>query len=392
MMEFAFDDLDSADLVVDATYFGGLSGNVGDDPISRLLRVGDHGVGNMGGFRYSGSPPDCLSLVALYTSGMDRDWPDTLDPQTGLFIYFGDNKTPGQEIHETSRGGNLILKHVFAATHAGEGHVPPFFIFEKSGPGRNVTFKGLAAPGGASLSSDEDLNAIWRTTGGKRFLNYRATFTVLDTAIISRQWLTELYGGDHLGEHCPEAWRRWRTSGRYVALTAPRTVEHRSESDQLPEDEEGLRILEAIHEHFSPQPTRFEECAAAIWQMIEPNASDVSVTRPSRDGGRDAIGRHYLGPTGDKVTVDFVLEAKCYAPDNAVGVKEVSRLISRLLHRQYGVLVTTSSLGKQPYQEIREDGHPVIVVSGRDIVDTLRAKDLATEDAVRDWLVSRFPL
>ena len=67
-------------------------------------------------------------------------------------------------------------------------------------------------------------------------------------------------------------------------------------------------------------------------------------------------------------------------------------LFRSLLHRQYGVLVTTSYLGKQPYQEIREDGHPVIVVSGRDIVDTLRSKDLATADAVRDWLVNRFPL
>ena len=96
-MEFAFDDLGSTDLVVDATYSGGMSGNVGDDPVSRLLRVGDNGVGNMGGFRYSGSLPTDLAVVVLYTSGMDRDWPDTLDPQTGLFTYFGDNKTPGQE-------------------------------------------------------------------------------------------------------------------------------------------------------------------------------------------------------------------------------------------------------------------------------------------------------
>ena len=244
------------------------------------------------------------------------------------------------------------------------------------------------------MSSDEDLSAVWRTTGGKRFQNYRANFTVLDASIIDRRWLAELYAGDHLGEYCPEAWRRWRNSGKYSALTAPRTVEHRSKRDQLPnsDDEEARRILEAIHGHFSPRPTAFEKCAAAIWQMIEPNATEVSVTRPSRDGGRDAIGRHYLGPAGDRVAVDFALEAKCYAADNAVGITEVSRLISRLLHRQYGVLVTTSYLGDQPYREIREDGHPVIVVSGRDIVETLRAKDLTTVEAVEDWLATRFPI
>ncbi|MCP1762460.1 O-acetyl-ADP-ribose deacetylase (regulator of RNase III) [Bradyrhizobium japonicum] len=37
-----------------------------------------------------------------------------------------------------------------------------------------------------------------------------------------------------------------------------------------------------------------------------------------------------------------MLEAKCYGSGNSVGVREMSRLISRLRHRQFGVLVTTS--------------------------------------------------
>jgi hypothetical protein len=126
--------------------------------------------------------------------------------------------------------------------------------------------------------------------------------------------------------------------------------------------------------------------------MLESNASEIEVTRPTGDGGRDALGRHFLGPPADRVKVDFALEAKCYAPDAGVGVKEVSRLISRLLHRQYGVLVTTSYLGLQPYKEIRDDGHPVVIVSGRDIVEILRAKDLGSEDDVRHWLTTRFPV
>jgi hypothetical protein len=394
-MEFTFDDLGSCDLVVDATYPGGTSGNVGDDPISKLLRVDDNGVGNMGGFRYSGSLSDDLAVVVLYTTGMDRDWPDTLDPQTGLFTYFGDNKIPGKEIHDTSHKGNLILKQVFAETHSDNRNVPPFLIFEKSGQsGRDVIFKGLAAPGGPSLSSDVDLTAVWRTTGGKRFQNYRANFTVLNAPTIDRRWLSELYAGNHLGEYCPEAWQRWRNTGKYSVLTAPRTVEHRSKQDQLPktDDDEGTQMLKTIHEYFQPQPIKFEHCAAKIWQMIEPNATDIAVTPPSRDGGRDAIGRHHLGPSGDRVAVDFALEAKCYATDNAVGVREVSRLISRLLHRQYGVLVTTSYVGNQPYQEIRQDGHPVIIVSGRDIVETLRAQGLTTVDAILNWLKTEFPI
>lgn len=86
-----FDQLTSADLRVDAVYEGGTAGNVGDDPIGRLVPVG-----NQGGFRYAGSPKDDdLRMVVLYTSGANADWPDVVDRETGLFTYFGDNREPG---------------------------------------------------------------------------------------------------------------------------------------------------------------------------------------------------------------------------------------------------------------------------------------------------------
>ena len=94
-------------------------------------------------------------------------------------------------------------------------------------------------------------------------------------------------------------------------------------------------------------------------RLSNPNVDRIDVTRPWRDGGRDAVGDYLLGPATDPVAVEFALEAKCYAPANGVGVRETSRLISRLRHRQFGVLVTTSHLDGQAYREIREDGHPV---------------------------------
>lgn len=44
-----FDELAGADLVVDRIYKGGTAGNAGDDPLARLLPVG-----NQGGFRTQG--------------------------------------------------------------------------------------------------------------------------------------------------------------------------------------------------------------------------------------------------------------------------------------------------------------------------------------------------
>ena len=105
--------LSSSDLIIDAVYEGGASGNAADDPISKLLQ----GVGNQGGFRAAGRGQD-RTLVVLYTSGADQDWPDTLDLNTGQFVYFGDNKTPGHELHDTGRGGNKILRRTFELLHA----------------------------------------------------------------------------------------------------------------------------------------------------------------------------------------------------------------------------------------------------------------------------------
>jgi hypothetical protein len=105
-----------------------------------------------------------------------------------------------------------------------------------------------------------------------------------------------------------------------------------------------------------------------------------------------------LGPVADPITIDFAIEAKRMRPNlpgqtgsaKGVGVKETSRLISRLRHRQFGILVTTSFVGPQAYEEIREDRHPVIVLAGRDIASLLIEKGYNSVEAVLSWL-KQFP-
>jgi hypothetical protein len=72
-------------------------------------------------------------------------------------------------------------------------------------------------------------------------------------------------------------------------------------------------------------------------------------------------------------------------------VREVSRLISRIRHRNFGVLVTTSFFNKQVQDEVHEDGHPIALVCGRDIIDALRQQGRTTVDSVRQWLKQSFP-
>lgn len=122
-----------------------------------------------------------------------------------------------------------------------------------------------------------------------------------------------------------------------------------------------------------------------IAKLIIPNIHQYEITRPWRDGGRDAIGSYRIGHGAGAIDVEFALEAKCYAIDHGVGVKPLSRLISRLRHRQFGVLVTTSYLDSQAYQELLSDAHPVVVISAQDIASKLKEK-FGSLDKVHTWI------
>ena len=137
-----------------------------------------------------------MKYVVLYTSGHNIDWPDTIDEETGIFKYHGDNRTPGNDLHDTKKGGNLILKNLFDLLHSNQRQlIPPIFIFEKhptKESRRSVLFKGLCVPGSNQIDSASDLVAIWKTSDGKRFQNYLAYFTILDVARINRRWIEDL--------------------------------------------------------------------------------------------------------------------------------------------------------------------------------------------------------
>lgn len=385
---FPFSDAKSSDLVVDAVYQGGRKGNAGDDPLPSLI-----GVSNSGGFRYRGKI-DRLELVALTSSKMDPDWPDFLDRETGVYTYFGDNKQPGRELHGTPRFGNSLLQRIFEDAHAsgaGRLKVPPVLVFTTAGEWRDVVFLGLAVPGTSDQNLSEDLVAVWRTREDKRFQNYRAKFSILRAPVLPRAWIDSIVAGSPDDTQAPSVWLEWRETGRITPLLAPRTIQHRKRAEQLPKTEEDRALVTTIQEFFAPNPFGFEKCAAELARMMLPNIASLDLTRKYRDGGRDGIGQYRVGDGPSSILVDFALEAKCYGLSNGMGVREVSRLISRLRHRQFGILVTTSYLDDQAYREIKDDQHPIVIVAAVDIARLLKAKGYGTVRAVRQWLEREFP-
>ncbi len=119
---------------------------------------------------------------------------------------------------------------------------------------------------------------------------------------------------------------------------------------------------------------------------------EYTLTRPSRDGGRDAFGAVRVGPESDPVRLEFALEAKRYALEHSVTVRVLPRPISRIRNRMFGVLVTTSFLNHQAYEEFKTDGHPIVVIAARDIVDILKANGYSDAADVKAWLEREFPV
>lgn len=381
MTIFTGEQLSQVDMIVDAVYAGYKTERGGVvDPLVPLV-----GVSRQGGFRYRGTRA-YPTVLALTSNLAEPEWPDQLDETTGTFIYYGDNRHPGQLLHDTPRYGNQLLRQIFDWAHLGQRHlVPPILIFTTEATGRSFRFRGLAVPGSPVLEATEDLVALWKTSGGQRFQNYKAVFTILDEAVISRAWIHAAGRGEVLSS-APEAWTAWLATGGIRPLIAPRSVLVRSRAEQMPRTADDQALLEVITQRYKSNPYGFEACAGALTRLLLPDVSRLDLTRPWRDGGRDGIGQLRIGRGAAAIHVDFALEAKCYGASNAVGVREVSRLISRIKHREFGVLMTTSHIDRQAYQEIVDDGHPVILTAARDIVILLRTAGLQTPIQVDAWL------
>ena len=381
-----FNDLEKLDveLVVDEVYEGGQSGNLSDEVLTKLMRVQ-----NSGGFRFRNVKGKTdKAYIVLYTSSEDINWPDKLDVETGKFKYFGDNKVSGEKID--SKQGNRILEEIF--NEKNRDRIPPIFIFAKNptdNSTRSVKFLGLAVPEDIHLGKDNSLKAIWRTSNGNRFINYEAHFTILNVKSIKKEWLDCLIKGDFLNSvYAPQAWLEYVEHGLTdeLILKAPRVKIVRSKEEQLPSSKEDTEFLEFIYNKYRDIPNAFESFAAELVCLLDKRFGKFTVTRAVKDGGMDAIGTYSLGHQNHSISLRCLIEAKCYSINHSIGVKEISRLISRLRNRDFGILVTTSYVANQAYKELVEDSHPVIIVSGKDIVDILKENHVNTRELIINFI------
>ena len=389
--------------VDDALRIDALYRNTGDwrkdtDQFNRFFRFEDgKGINNASGFRPKsrmvGASTDILqcAFCVVVTNLEEAEWPDSLDHESGLFTYYGDNRKPGTAVDDTLVGGNRLLQSVFEKIHGNaRATVPPFLCFEsvKTPSGTYMRFLGLAAPGAASLSSLDDLVSVWRLKDGRRFQNHRAIFTILREELIAKSWLEDLVRGvaSAGSSFCPAAWRHWVKTGLYTPLECKQQAQPRSREDQLPATADERRVLQAIFSQLTDR--EFEFAAAEIARLLDSRFTDLNVTQRIKDGGRDVLGTYIVGHPGHYVRLSVAVEAKQWKPTSAVGVKPMMRLISRLKHRDMGIFITTSFFDRQVQAELIEDEHPVLLITGGDIAKLVLLKELGGDLALSQWLES----
>lgn len=390
-------------LYVDAVYKANpKKKNMSAEVLSKLL-----GVKNQGGFRYLGKT-STPKLVVLFSSGEDIHWQDEIDNTLGIFLYYGDNKIPGNDLHKTKLHGNEILRYVFSLAASDDfeerKQIPPILVFKKAG-GRDVKFLGLAVPGIKGKPTKDWLTAVWGCdVNGDRFQNYKSYFTIVNTSSgndiesgfgIDLAWLNDIETGKAFeSKYAPKEWKKYILKKKYSPLISRALAYNKGLKNQLPSDPVKLEMLDALHDYFIKKDRgySFEQFAADIVECLDDAVVSIDVTRPYKDGGFDAEGRYRIFKNVENsIFVEFYMQAKCYARSNRITVSDTARLISRIKNRQFGIMVTTSEVATQAYNEVIEDGHPIVFINGNNIIEYLFNEcEIRSVKALKRWLSEQY--
>lgn len=197
-------DVRESDLWMNAVYEGGPS--LADEPIHLIL-----GTQNMKGIRPKRRVDGKTAFIALHSTADEIEWPDLLDQSTGIYTYYGDNRTVGNGLF--SSDGNKAIERIFSSdfdTQEGRLTIPPFFIFSAVDgfAARSVQFKGLAVPGCSGPQEDWCVSKFFRSTTGK-FHNFQFKLTILAERSISKKWINDLINGEITSPNCPDWYQEW---------------------------------------------------------------------------------------------------------------------------------------------------------------------------------------
>lgn len=343
------------------------------------------GIGNSKGIRparYKNLKSDLPSFIVLITRQVAHHhynpWDDIVDYVSGKIFYWGDAKLNEGKNYRDYDGNKILLKVYENVLDLNFKQIPPILHFSKVESGK-VQFSGLCVL--------KKLEMTWYDDHGMPIKNYRAELTILDEEEVSVAWLNERTKSSDFKEAnrlAPLTWKDY-IKGRIRKIEVFKK-EIRSVVDQLPKhNSKDASLLERL---VKLSPSEFEAVVVELFKTIPHIQHNIRRTRAVKDGGFDFIGE-FLIPYPLRYKIEFLGEAKKYSRKNGVGPDMISRLVARLGRGQFGIFVTTSYYTKQAQTEVLEDGYPIKLYSGIDIINILRELRLIENDEInREWIKS----
>lgn len=367
------------------TYKDILSVSREEDEFVSWFSYGDSGIGNSGGIRgakYLTRNSNLPAYIVLITRNISHrwynPWEDIVDYSTGNIFYWGDAKFDREKSYGDFRG-NKHLKNTFDKILENDLiEVPPILHFSKVKSGV-VKFNGLCVL--------NNLELTWFEDNGNPVKNYRCELSILDIESVEISWLHDRVQYDEisdLNKNSPIVWRDYQNGNTKKLDVWTKSVLVKDE--QLPpEGSLEASLLKQLHEL---TPTQFEAVAVELFKNLPHINHKIVRTRPTSDGGFDFYGQFTI-PYPMKYEIEFLGEAKKFARNSPVQPKHVSRLVARLNRGQFGIFVTTSYYTTQAQKEVLEDGYPVRLFAGNDLVNILQELRLVHNGTIKkEWLDS----
>lgn len=358
-----------------------------NDQFLRWINIPSSGMRNADGIRAlnyvdfnSEYIPAYIILVSHEIKRKGNPWNDIVDYNSATIFYWGDAKFDKTKNYTDYRGNKRLLQTWETILDGNITLVPPILHFSKPQKGI-VQFNGLCIL--------RDLELTWFEQTGFPIKNYRCNLTILDCESVDTEWLHERAKCNDilkLNNNAPKIWKDY-INGNIHKLDIWKK-EILTKEEQLPDlNSKDSLLLKQLN---NLTPTQFEAVVVKILENLPHINHKVTRTRPTADGGFDFYGSFSI-PFPVKYEIEFLGEVKKFSRDSAVQPKHVSRLVARLNRGQYGLFVTTSYYTRQAQLEVLEDGYPIKLFAGIDIINFLKELRLINEGILkREWIESIF--
>jgi hypothetical protein len=340
------------------------------------------GIGNSKGIRPAKSKGTWKNrlpaFVVLVTRGISHKhynpWDDIIDYGSSRIFYWGDAKFDINKDYKDFDGNKCLMSIYEKHLDGKNSEVPPILHFSKKQTGK-IIFNGLCLI--------TNVETTWFEDNKKPVKNYRFELTILDEDKISVNWLlSRIKNSSNSDKIAPECWTSF-IKGRIKKLNLIKK-EILNKETQLPiEKSSDALVLETL---VKLKPIEFEAVLVNLIKGLPHINHNITRTRIVKDGGFDFFGEFTL-PFPFSYKIEFLGEAKKYNRNSSIGPHLVSRLVARLGRGQYGIFVTTSYYTTQAQQEVLEDGYPIKLYSGIDVINFLRELKLIDGYNIKkEWL------